>query len=234
MRYKRLYEDMSYPGQFVRLVMIGTLYSNEQFNMTLSIVPSALGELGMPAVDAPTLAAVAANCSSWFNSTAAGTGPSFLAEHKLVSIKLNRLGTDGRYVDNLAMEHVYPSPIAGGGSAPSGKPAPQLAHVVSLRTAIERGRGSKGRIYLPGNVAIAGVASDGRITAANALVGANAVKALINSLNATYTLIGKVGIASNAGTGRFEHVTRVAAGRVVDTMRSRRASLLEDYQEVVL
>lgn len=225
---------MPYPGQFVRLVMIGSLYNAEQFNMTLSIVPSALGELGMPPVDAPTLAAVAANCSAWFSSTTAGSGPSFQSEHKLVSIKLNRLGTDGRYVDAVAREHVYPTPISGGGSVPSGKMPPQVSTVISLRTALERGRGSKGRIYLPATVASSGVATDGRITAANALVNANAVKSLINSLNATYTLIGKVGVASNAGSGRFEHITRVAGGRVLDTMRSRRSSLVEDHQEVLL
>jgi len=163
------------------------------------------------------------------------TGPGFQSDHKLVSIKLNRIGTDGRYVDSVAREHIYPTPVAGGYSAALGaKVAPQLAQVVTLRTRLERGRGSKGRIYLPGNITMDSVQTDGRLTAANALLSAQAVRSLIVSLNSNYTLIGRVGVASNAGAGKFEHVTATACGRVLDTMRSRRSSLAEDYQEVVV
>jgi hypothetical protein len=41
-------------------------------------------------------------------------------------------------------------------------------------------------------------------------------------------------VASNAGAGRFEHVTELAVGRVPDTMRSRRSKLQEDYQSVAV
>lgn len=221
---------MPYPGQFHRLVVIGTIYT-DQFNFTLSIVPSALGELGMPAVDDATLAAVASDVGTWFPKLGGDPGPGFLTPVKLVSIKLNRIGPDGRYVDAVAKEHIYPSPISG---AVSGNAPAQLTIATTLKTAIERGRGSKGRVYLPPTLNATAVTTDGRITTTQASAQNTAVKLLIDELNSTYTLIGRVGVASNAGAGRFEHVTRVATGRVVDTMRSRRSSLVEDYQELAL
>lgn len=218
---------MVYPGQFHRLVMIGTLYG-DTFNMTLNIVPSALGELGMPAVGPGTLSGVATDVSTWFGGTEGPTGgPGFLTSVKLTSIKLNRVGPDGRYVDDDTMEHTYPSPISGtsGGAFP-----PQLATAITLRTALSRGRGSKGRFYLPPTSTMGGVGADGRISPAFALLLAGSTRTLINSLNTRYALIGRVGVASNIGTGRFEHVTDISCGRVVDTIRSRRSALDEDYQ----
>lgn len=222
---------MPYPGQFHRLVLIGELYT-DTFNTTLAIVPSALGELGMPAVGTSTLTAVAGIVSAWWNNATAGAGSGAIQAARLTGIKLNRIGIDGRYVDPVTMEHTYPTAIAGINSAVV---APQLAVVATLRTAIERGRASKGRMYLPPTQAISAlVAGDGRSSAAQALQQANGVKALITSLNSTYTAIGRVGVASDAGAGRFEHVTAVSVGRVPDTMRSRRSTQDEDYQTVTV
>lgn len=226
---------MPYPGQFHRLVMIGSIYT-ETFNMTLSIVPSALGEFGMPPVSDAELLAVATEVGGWFPSVTVAAGPFFTLDAKLTSIKLNRIGVDGRYVDNDTKEHIYTSPIAGGWNPGSLKPLPQQAHVVTLKTAIERGRGSRGRMYFVGCQGSSSLASDGRVTAADALRTANGARNLINRINNLVVIggIGKVGVASNAGGGRFEHVTAVSVGRVVDTMRSRRSSLTEDYQQVAL
>ena len=221
---------MPYPGQFHRLVMIGTWYT-DQFNMTLNIVPSGLGELRMPAVDETQLAAAAAVVGTWFPLSQGSPGMGFSEHAKLTSIKLNRVGPDGRYVDSIAREHVYSSPIAGPLSI---TPAPQLSLAVTLRTAIERGRGSKGRVYPPGGNWSNGVNADGRASTTQATGQANGMKALINPLNTLYSLIGRVGVASNAGAGRFEHVTHLDVGRVMDTIRSRRSSLVEDYQTVTL
>lgn len=221
---------MPYPGQFHRLVMIGSLYS-DTFNCTLSIVPSALGELGMPAVGDATLASVAAAVSAWWNHGTTAMSSGTISAAKLTGIKLNRIGVDGRYVDPVTYEHTYPTPIASGVSS---NEAPQLAVAITLRTAIERGRASKGRFYLPPTVAVTALGTDGRSTVAQALAQANGAKALITSLNSIYTAIGRVGVASDAGAGRFEHVTHVSVGRVPDTMRSRRSTQDEDYQTVTI
>jgi len=223
-------DGMPYPGQFHKLVIMGTIYE-DVFNTTLSIVPSALGELGMPEVDSATLAAVAANVSDWWDNGLAGTGIVPITSCKLTGIKLNRIGTDGHYVDSPTMEHTYPTPILGLNSAVY--PA-QNATVATLRTAVPRGRGSKGRMYLPPNISMQAIDGTGKIPAATALSTANGVKWLITALNSTYTLIGRVGVASNAGAGRFEHVTEVSVGRIIDTVRSRRSALSEDYQTVAV
>jgi hypothetical protein len=209
--------------------MIGQLYG-DIFNMSLSIVPSGLGELGMPAVTDSIISGVATDVSAWFSGNITYTGQGFISAAKLTSIKLNRIGPDGHYVDQDAKEHVYPSPVAGAGT---GNIAPQLSLVATLGTAIERGRGSKGRMYLAPTDRIQ-IGADGRISQTHATDTANGVKILIDSLNARYTLVGRCGVASDAGAGRFEHITRIGVGRVVDTMRSRRSSLLEDRQEVTL
>jgi hypothetical protein len=220
---------MPYPGQFHRLVMIGSLYA-EQFNMTLNIVPSALGELGMPAVGDLTLAAVADDVATWFPLAVGGGGVGIISNAKLTSITLNRLDTAGHYMDN-PQEHIYPTPIAGSSGALL---APQLSIAVTLGTQLDRGRGSKGRIYLPPTSSMSTLATDGRLTQAFALAVATGFKPLIDAINGTYVGIGKVGVASNTGAGRFEHITRVSVGRVLDTMRSRRTSLAEDHQELAI
>lgn len=222
---------MPYPGQFHRLVLIGSLQAaQDTWNTSLSIVPSALGELGMPAVDDATLDAVATAVRAWFVA-AIPDGPNAINGIHLTSIKLNRIGTDGRYVDPVTKEHVYTTPGQGSSSVTA---FPQLTVVATLLTALERGRASKGRMYLPPTQAGALAQSDGRLSDSYALAQANSVKTLINTLNGIYTLIGKVGVASDAGSGRFEHVTGVKCGRVIDTMRSRRSSFDEDYQTVTL
>lgn len=209
--------------------MIGDLY-NDVFNMSLSIVPSALGELGMPAVDEATLTAVAGDVSTWFAANKGSGGVGFTRGAQLTSIKLNRIDTAGHYADPVAMEHIYPSPIVG---PLAGDFPPQLSIVATLGTALERGRGSKGRIYLAPSAGIF-VGTDGRNNVTFTQETATGVKALIDSLNARYTAIGRVGVASKAGSGRFEHVTRVSVGRINDTMRSRRSKGVEDYQEVTI
>ena len=209
--------------------MIGTLYE-DTFNMTLSIVPSALGELGMPAVDSSTLTAVAGDVSAWWIKAVGAPGPAIISSAKLTSIKLNRIGPNGRYVDATPREHTYPTPIAG---PSSDIVPPQLSSVMTLQTRIPRGRASKGRVYMvPSSIWNNSLGNDGRVTAANASSQATGFLALITALNTRYSLIGRVGVASNAGAGAFEHVTRVGVGRVLDTMRSRRSSLDEDHQYV--
>jgi hypothetical protein len=66
---------------------------------------------------------------------------------------------------------------------------------------------------------------------------AGAVSAFINTINLEYSnwvgggdFGGRVSVISGTRAGAYHHVTRVEVGRVVDTMRSRRSSLPEDYQ----
>lgn len=221
---------MPYPGQFHRLVVMGTLYT-DVFNFSMSIVPHD-GDGTMPAVSDAQLLAVANVVGTWWPKTTAALGSGAITAARLTGIKLNRIGADGRYVDEVTKEHTYPSAIAGTGV---GVMPAQVALAVTLRTAIDRGRASKGRFYLPPtDQVVSNIGSDGRISVGGALGTATAARALINSINATYDLVGRVGVASNAGVGRFEIVTKVSVGRVPDTIRSRRSTQAEEPSEITL
>jgi hypothetical protein len=213
---------MAYPGMFHRLVIAGSLY-NDIWNTSLSIVPPSGSGSGMPAVTDARLAAVAADVSNWWTGGGAfGLIP--ISSASVKSIKLNRIGPDGLYQDNETKEHIYPVPLVGGGSP--GAP-PQLAVVATLRTDVERGLASKGRMYLPPCAGFTSMQADGRAQAGDALRVAGRVINLVQFLNTTYGADGKVGVASSTRGGAFRIVQRVTVGRVVDTMRSRRSTQIE-------
>lgn len=227
---------MTYPDPFHRLVIIGTIY-NDVWNTSLSIIPRAgSGTIGLDQVEASDLTAIASIVSAWF-APDMPTGVGFPSNVKLTGIKLNRINETGHYADPVSREHTYPSPISGGGGAVN--VAAQLALAATLRTAVPRGRGSKGRMFLPQPAALtqSQLGADGRLTTANATTVANAVRTLIVNINAAYGTmqsgdeqLGRVGVASNAGEGIFREVTQVSVGRVPDTIRSRRSKLIEDAQ----
>jgi hypothetical protein len=222
---------MAYPNSLHRLVILGTLY-DDTFATSLHIAATAGGDMS-PVTNA-LLADIAGTVGAWWPRSSTAVDPSLLNIAKLTSIKLNRIDTAGHYQDGMTFEHTYGSPISGSGS-PSLAPA-QIATVVTLRTAVERGRASKGRMYFPCMAGFQLVGSDGRALPADALRAANAVKTLIDAINLDYAtplgggVSGHVVVASAIGTGTVREVTGTSCGRVPDTMRSRRSKLLEDPQ----
>lgn len=120
------------------------------------------------------------------------------------------------------MQHDFETSIPGVGT--SNLPA-QIANVVTLRTAAQRGRASSGRFYYPATGRV--VSSDGRLSAATAAAVAVDATTLLNSLNAALP-DWQVAVMSSIGTGTTRPVTHVEVGRVLDTMRSRRRSLEEE------
>lgn len=225
---------MAYPAPFLRLVMYGSLYT-DIFNMGLNFVPSPVGGPTVPEPDTAMLDLIHPVLSNWWDDTTPSTGPGFISQAKLQGFKLNRIGTDGRYMDPVTHEHVYTTPING---PTASFYAPQLTAAVSLRTTVERGLASKGRIYLPPVGALNSLGSDGRLSITQATELATAVRRLLVELNAAMLSWGGgdapavVGVASDRGaSGQFRIVSKVACGRVVDTMRSRRNSLDEGYVE---
>jgi hypothetical protein len=219
---------MAYPTSLYRIVLGGTIYT-ETWNTSLSYAP---GFLDKPA-DTSILATLAAATQSWFQQNQT-VGVGFTPQAKLVYLKVNRIDTQGHYQDPTAIMHTYPVPLAGGGTASF--PPAQLATVVTLKTAFERGLANKGRMYLPCATGYDSVGTDGRATAARALLVANSVAGYVNQVNAAFQAwsgggdAGHVAVFSNIGSGAFHFVTKTAVGRVPDTMRSRRSSLPEDYQ----
>lgn len=219
---------MVYNAPFYRMVAIGNLYG-DNFNFGLSFTPS---DASIIAVTPTFLTAIAGIIGTWFPKQAATTDPSFTTAAVLTSLKLNRIGTDGKYMDDDAMEHVYPTPIPGTSAT---KPAPQLTLVHSFEGSAPRGLAGRGRVYLPPMSIFGSLGADGRLTTAQAQDKATGFAALISSLNAAIDAADvsagnvKVGIMSNVGAGRSQWVEKVRVGRTIDTMRSRRNKLAEEY-----
>jgi hypothetical protein len=224
-----------YAAPFHRLVLLGTVYT-DIWNTSLTIAPDDSAVETLEPTDALVLA-VANAVSAWY-ADGTGTGARISQTHKLTGIKLNRIGTDGLYMDDVTHEYTYTSPISGPFSA---APPAQIATVLSLRTAVERGHASKGRMYLPPCEGFTAVdVTTGIATIANAGRVATAGATLVDSLNDVYNAgfpdfsAMEVAVASNIGAGTFRRVTRVSVGRVPDTMRSRRSAISElpEYADV--
>lgn len=221
---------MVYPASFHRIVAIGNLYA-DTFNFTLSMVPAGGGSL--PAVSDTLVAAVGATVADWFNNpmtAGSETGINIASVCALTSVKVNRIGPDGRYVDAETKEHVLTTPVAG----PYGTVIqPQLSVALTLRGANERARAGRGRIFFPPSENCGGTLTDGRVSVAKTLSHAKGGLHLLSMINDTYIAQGVnavAGIASKVGSGAFQPVVQVSAGRVVDTIRSRRSKLDEDPQ----
>lgn len=214
---------MPYSTSFHRLVLIGDLYT-DTWNTTVSIANPAGS---MSAVSESFIEDVADTVATWFEDEGLFTGRVILT-----GIKLNRIDTSGHYADPDTREYTYAAPIYG---TTGGNVAPQLTMVSSLLTNVPRGAGSKGRMYMPPQAPLLGLANDGRLTALDAASLAGATVDLLNRLNTVYVPLGaSVVIASKSAPGYMRVVNRVAVGRVPDTMRSRRNTQPEDYQEAAL
>lgn len=204
---------MTYAAPFLRLVLSGTLHTVEGFSFGVSLISDGSG------VEAP--AEVPAGVVTAAQTLMTGAIISGAAD--LDTIKLNLIGTDGRYAGDNTVMHEFAPPVGGTYTATN---APQVAIAVSLDTAARRGLATRGRFYLPTPVPV--VKEDGRIDAASATAFATAATTFLQSVSAA--LPGWIpGVVSNVGAGAQRPVTNVRVGRVYDTIRSRRTSLPEDY-----
>lgn len=228
---------MPYAFPFLRLVAIGTIYS-DTFNFGLNFVQTTAGAGGVPIVTPAHLTAVATPLSDWFSGTSAAAGANISSSAKLTGFKLNRIGVDGKYMEDFTREHTYATPVAGGVAGPI--PA-QIALAITLRTAAERGRASKGRFYVPVPSVISTLGTDGRVTVAQGQQQANAARSLIQALNTALNGVThggfsdvRAGVVSKEGTGTQHLVITTSCGRVPDTIRSRRSKLVEDHQNAAV
>jgi hypothetical protein len=150
----------------------------------------------------------------------------------LTFAKFNRIDNEGLYADrNTTNEVTNLGPIIQGTQV--AVHAPQVALVATYLTAKGRGVGSKGRTYFP-SPAI-GIDASGRIPVAERDNFALAVRDLIRDLNNNPGLDAETGgldlsIVSPGGKSggpQRNKVTGLRVGRVLDTQRRRRNSLVE-------
>lgn len=151
----------------------------------------------------------------------------------LSGVKVNAIGTDGRYVlKDKTYQRDFATPLPGRSAASTALPA-QLSCVVTLRTASSRGRASKGRVYLPPMAS--NVLAGSRIAAGNADLFATTFAQLLSAVNAPPTGTGDLGraiVASDLGLGITRHVVSVDVGDRVDVQR-RRANALREVRSAL-
>lgn len=207
---------MVYAAPFLRLVVIGKLYQLEDFSFSMSLINAAGG--AAPPTPSEVPPAIVTAVQTLFSSVRMSS------QAKCTMIKLNLIGTDGRYVGDDTVFHEFVPPV---GSGANTGVAPQLSYVVGLETAATRGRASRGRFYLP-LPADAVDPANGTLSTATQTSWKASVDPFLSAVNgamAGWTL----GVTSNIGAGTQRGVTNARYGRVLDTMRSRRDKFAESY-----
>lgn len=132
-----------------------------------------------------------------------------------------QIGVSGKYTPSTQLTVISPStPTAGAGTAVLPW---NSAMVISLRTAIPRGRGSNGRVYWPG-LALSVSSSTGRVTSANVGTRITAAKTFFDALNTAanaYSAGMKAVVASAVGGGLITPVTAIRSDDRVDSIERR-------------
>jgi len=144
---------------------------------------------------------------------------------KLSFVKVNSIELDGHYTLETTNEATY-ADIAGGGT---GNNVPnQMAWAVSLTTGFSRGTAHRGRFYLPLPVALP--EDNGVISEAEADVLRISTQTMRTDVNAVLAGYGMAVMSRKVPTPGHRAVTGIEVGRVLDTQRRRRRSLVENYQ----
>lgn len=156
--------------------------------------------------------------------------------YRFLGVKVSMVSTDGSSDPSLTAFYTRPTALAG--PANFGTPHPQLSVVATLGTAVSRGKGSKGRMFLPGLTA--GIDSTGKLGTTYCTQLANSLKTFFDTVNASTAVPGTVALFSAERAGvpfsaaQQNTVTTVRIGNVVDTQRRRRNQLVEQYQSATL
>lgn len=142
---------------------------------------------------------------------------------QLRSVKFASIAPDGKYAASPIIKERI---VVGGGGANFTFPT-QIALAATLKTGSPLGK-VKGRFYIPGYTGFLGL--DARITLADATTARDLVDTFLTNLGnqpGVDVLDLRPVVASTKGQNW--PVTGVSVGRVLDTIRSRRSSLVEAY-----
>ena len=195
-----------------RLAFGGTLFTTEQWSGRFNITSAST--LPTSAQADTMIGTLATAIGVWV----AASGSQLSTATVLTWVKFNEMDEQGHYVDpNNSRTHEVNPTIAGSGSPNF---PPQVAVALSLRTDHTRGKAHIGRLYTPA----VGATTQNLPLFAGGTTATGTLTTLLNSIN---SIVSPAGISIISATGEANHVTRCAAGRVFDTMRTRRASLVE-------
>lgn len=195
-----------------RLVWGGRLFTTEGWSCSLSIASGTGFNLA------------ASNFKVLLSAFMARSGTIFPSSARMDFIKCNELNPMTRkYVLQTSNSYFQNDMVIGASTVGPG----QAAMAVSTRTALARGRAHAGRFYLPiGNVPVD--VGSGQVPASVTGAMATSAWSMITDVNNLVGVGSSVAIFSSVGQ-TVEPVNGVKVGRVVDTIRSRRSSLAEDY-----
>jgi hypothetical protein len=207
--------------------LIGDMFGgNEIWTTGFALAQSNGGDEGDAPTDAEAQAIADAFAAIW-TPTANGFSNNF----RLLGCKVSHVSTDGTSDPSLTRYYYRPTPAVGG-YATNANPA-QITIAATLQTVKARGRGSKGRMYLPG-VGFP-VGGDGKLTTAQSTTLANQMKIFLDGVNASPVIPGFVHVMSAEVPGvpykapEQNRVSAVRVGNVYDTQRRRRNKLVEQY-----
>jgi len=194
-----------------RLAFGGPLFTLEEWSCRLNITSS--GALPDDTAADGMLPDLVTALRNWVSGEHAALSDSV----SLSWVKFNKCDAQGHYVNPSNSRTFNLSPVVSGyGSALL---PPQVAVVVSLRTAHARGKAHAGRMFTP---ALGASPATGYCT-----LGATIAQAATELLNAINAVVTPAGVSIISATGESNAVTKVAVGRIFDTMRTRRKSLAE-------
>lgn len=217
---------MAYPRPFIKFSFGGTLFGSEEWTSSLNLYYNNLipGDVNAGDVTENLLSSLTDDLITYWTGVADQVNQYTTLDWS----KIAPIGTDGKYIGAPAS---MPISDQRGTNTVITLPA-QCSLVLSMQSDAWGARGKNGRIYQPGPAV--SVEADGRIYGPHRDDFLDNFEDFINNINSTlngFTSSGAVVIASSVGEGALNPVTKVRVGRVVDTQRSRRTSLEEDYSE---
>lgn len=206
---------MAYATDFIRVSISGTCYQDQEiWNTGFNVItspnkPISIGVLrGVAAI-------VAESWDSFFAASGSGVGIS--SSYSTDVVKASHIGVDGKVVGNEVYEEFYEPSIRGGQS--NFKPAPQLALVATLRSAVRKGPAALGRMYLPSP--FSEVEANGEVRDSDRLTMQERFSKFLDGVNLGLKTDMGVGLASPAGEGVQSRVTRFRIDSRIDTQRRR-------------
>jgi hypothetical protein len=210
------------PGNFdtehVYLQWGGKLVGGEQWSNGLRLAPIG----GVSLVNDATWLAAAKTAIQTFHTAAAAAVSNTC---KLSFVKGNVIKADGHYKFDTNNE-IAVADVAGASSGGSFHP-PQVTVAITTLTGFSRGPAHKGRFYLPQPNFVLG--TDGLLQVTDCTNLKTAATTLINSINAASSNVQLAVFSRKSGSAAHRLITGVSVGRVMDTQRRRRRSLVEAY-----
>lgn len=211
---------MAYTGKSILMTFRGKSFTGtEDWSFGLRFPTSTL----------PTQAladSAAALGKTWITTASSG----YAAMTSLTAVKLAPIGTDGLYQPGEIAYESFPTAAVGSYATAVIHP-PQVALAMTLQTAQPRGPVHQTHVFLPGPsfaFATASLANIGASDAGNVIAN---FRTLVNGLNALG--FGSVSVMSKK-FGQVAPVITLRLGRAFDTVRSRRTSIVENYQTLAL